>query len=303
MLSKKGGSALATITLLSLVAGILIAILFLNMTSIVGSPEKISNLYVAREVGLLLDSSLSITNDLFFTLPFSMQNSSLKIDGNKVTVYGENDVQSSRQEFAVTEYYFTRTRAYTLAQKKTVQLTNFTLDKQGEDVYVYDAFEPKPGTSSTLLLAPTKSSFSKSKVNIHVQTQLQNFNNQDEKKTLERMEKILENQLRRDGFSVNTSKKPTMTILLSFISDLTGKIYFGSADKFETKPLAEWIVLTEKNNIPLMKLPIEKSRVSGFSYVEVAFSNDPASLGELLKDDTKKLVGARIVDACDAFYK
>jgi len=303
MLSKKAGSALATITLLGLVAGILIAILFLNMTSIVGSPEKISNLYVAREVALLLDSSLSITNDLFFTLPFSMQNSSLKIDGNKVTVYGENDVQSSRQEFAVTEYYFTRTRAYTLAQKKTVQLINFTLDKRGEDLYVYDAFEPKPGTSSTPSLTPKKSSFSKSNVNIHVQTQIQNFNKQDEKKTLERMDKILENKLRQDGFSVNTSKKPTMTILLSFISDQTGKVYFGSADTFETKPLAEWIVQSDPKRVPMMQLPVEKSRVSGFAYVEVAFSDEPAIVGTLTKDEEKKLITARIVDACRAFYK
>lgn len=303
MLSKKGGSALATITLLSLVAGIIVAVLFLNMTSIVGSPEKITNLYIAREVGLMLDTSSSISNDVFFKLPFSVQNSSLKINGNTVTVYGENDVQSSRQQFAVTEYYFTRTQAYNLSQKKTIQLSNFTIDKQGENLYVYDAFEPKPGTTIAVSKAPAKSSKLKSQVNIHVQSQKQSFYAVDEEKILERMELLLENTLRQERFSVNESEDPTMTIVLSFISDQTGKIYFGSADTFETKPLAEWIVQTDTKRVPLMQLPIEKSRVSGFAYVEVAFSDEPATVSTLIKDEEKKLITARIVDACSAFYK
>ena len=302
MLQQKRGG-LSTITIMSITMGILVAVLFLNFTSYAGSEDKITNLYFSRDVGLLLDTTFSISNDLFFQIPRSVDGTSIKIDGNMITTYGEDEIQSQRQTFAVSTYYFTRAKQFDFPLKKTVQIQNLTIEKKGSKVYLYDAYEQKLGVIVTNPV-PATSQYSKKQVNLHVESKSYPSFTQDQKTALKRLEGLLETRLRDEGFEVNETKSSSMKIIFTLIEDTKTKIYYGSADESETKPLAQWTAQqTFLPNMPHLTYALQKSSLSTEAYIEIAFPSDQNTLIILNKEPDQRLIISYVVGACEAFYK
>lgn len=288
--------------LLLMVLGIIVAVLFLTISSFAGDPQRITKLYIARDVGLLFDTLATTVNDVSFQLPYNVPNASLRLNGSLVTVVHETEVGSKQQTLATDWHYFTRSEYAQLPPKRTLRLTNFTMEKKKDTVYLFNAYEPKvlPSLQGT----PKTSMHLRRDVRLHVLTIQHDFFTVDQDKILEQLDLLLTQNLEQQGFDTNESLEPTMRVVFTFISDEKSKIHYTTTDRFETEPFAHWILLVlSQQPLVFLEVPIQHYAIGRHGTIEIALADTSATLSLLRQDENKKLLASRIAHAAGNYYR
>lgn len=219
---KKRGK-IELLTVIELVLGALVIAIFFQINTVIANPGELTNLIIARDSALLLDTIQSVSPDLKYTYPESFSGRNILVKGGKVTVVRDKN-ELVPEDFSVTSHTFLRS-FYDMPTIIAIDANYYAIDKQENTIRL------RNGSDTSTTENTQKSTIARKDLLIDVQYVKTNT---VKDAAYEKIVAQLKDQL-GVVFTLNNTN-PNFILMLSNGDE---KIYYSTKDAAELEPLAK----------------------------------------------------------------